>query len=111
MTQNNKTKPWTMDDLDIAIKDLKRNKSRDALGQVKELFKEEAAGEDFKLTILMLMNMIKQILQYPEVLEQCNISSIYKHKGSHKDFNSYRGVFRVSVLRSILDRLRRLLCH
>ena len=29
----------------------------------------------------------------------------FKHKGSHKDFNNYRGVFRVTVLRSVLDRL------
>ena len=105
VTAKNKTKPWTMNDLEIAIKDLSRNKSRDALGQINELFKEEAAGEDFKLAILMLMNMIKERSQFPEVLEQCNVTSIYKHKGSHKEFSNYRGVFRVTVLRSILDRL------
>ena len=66
---------------------------------------EEAAGEDFKLAILMLMNMIKERLQYPEVLEQCNVTSIYKHKGSHKEFSNYRGVFRVTVPWSILYRL------
>ena len=104
-TQNNKTDPWTMEDLENAIKDLQRNKSRDALEQANELFKEEVAGDDFKLAILKLMNMIKTRLQYPEGLEQCNITSIYKNKGSRKEFNSYRGVFRVTVLRSILDRL------
>ena len=103
--KHNKTKPWTKDDLEIVMKDLARNKSRDALGHVNELFKEEAAGSDFKLAILKLMNIIKQRLQYPDILKQCNITSIYKHKGSHKEFNSYRGVFRVTVLRSILDRL------
>ena len=51
------------------------------------------------------MNLIKHKQQYPEVLEHCNISSLYKHKGSHKDFNNYRGVFRVTVFWSILDRL------
>ena len=49
--------------------------------------------------------MIKTRLQFPECLEQCNITTIYKNKGSRKEFNSYRGVFRVTVLRSILDRL------
>ena len=105
VTKHNKTEPLTMDDLEIVMKDLARNKSRDALGHVNELFKEEAAGSDFKLAILKLMNIIKQRLQYPDILKQCNITSIYKHKGSHKEFNSYRGVFRVTVLRSILDRL------
>ena len=39
------------------------------------------------------------------MLEPCNITSLYKHKGNHKDFDYYRSVFRVAVLRSILDRL------
>ena len=38
VTANNKTNPWTMEDLNIAIKDLARNKSRDALGHINELF-------------------------------------------------------------------------
>ena len=51
------------------------------------------------------MNLIKERQEYPEALQPCNITSIYKHKGSHKDFENYRGVFRVTVFRSILDRL------
>ena len=35
----------------------------------------------------------------------CDISSIYKRKGSRNSFNSYRGIFRVTIFRSILDRL------
>ena len=104
-TKLNKTKPWNMNDLDEAIKSLDRNKSRDAIGMANELLKEEAAGSDFKLAILKLMNLIKDRLEFPEALELCNITSLYKHKGSHKDFNNYRGVFRVCVFRSILDRL------
>ena len=38
-------------------------------------------------------------------MELCNITSIYKNKGSHKDFDSYRGIFRVTVLQSILDQM------
>ena len=45
--------------------------------------------------MLELMNLIKSKHQYPEALEYCNITS-------HKDFN-YRGVFRVTVFRNILD--------
>jgi hypothetical protein len=51
------------------------------------------------------MNRIKADQKYPEALEPCNITSLYKHKGSQKDFMNYRGVFRVTVFRSILDRL------
>ena len=42
---------------------------------------------------------------FPEPLKLSNISSLYKNKGSRKDFDNYRGIFRVTILRSILDRL------
>ena len=102
-TKLNKTSPWTEEDLDQALKDLDNNKSRDALQYANELFKEGVAGSDLKL--LKFMNLIKEKQEYPEALQPCNITSIYKHKGSHKDFNNYRGVFRVTVFRRILDRL------
>ena len=104
-TQLNKTSPWTKEDLDQALKDLDNNKSRDALHYANELFKEGVAGSDLKLALLKFMNLIKDRQEYPEALQPCNITSIYKHKGSHKDFENYRGVFRVTVFRSILDRL------
>ena len=47
------------------------------------------------------MNHMKMKHEFPEVLEYCNITALYKHKGSHADFNNYRGVFRVTVLRSV----------
>ena len=99
----NKTEPWTLDDLNEAIKDLDKNKARDAIGHANEILK--CAGCDLKLAILKLMNHIKNTQTYPEAMQYCNITSLYKHKGNHKDFNNYRGVFRVTVLRSVLDRL------
>ena len=99
------TEPWTMDDLDQAVKYLDRDKARDALGHANELFKDEVACTDLKLATLRFMNHMKKNHEYPEALNQCNITSIYKQKGSHKSFENYRGVFRVTVLRSILDRL------
>ena len=105
LTRNNKSEPWIMEDLDIALKDLGDNKSIDALGHINELYKRGVAGTDLKLATLILMNLIKDHQKYPDAFKPCNITSIYKHKGSHKDMNNYRGVFRVSVLRSILDRL------
>ena len=35
----------------------------------------------------------------------CNISSIYKNKGSRNSFDNYCGIFRVPIFRTILDRL------
>ena len=104
LTEKNKTEPWTMDDLKFALKHLESDKSRDPEGYANELFKESVAGDDLLLAVLKLMNMIKEKQKYPQILEKGNITSIYKKK-SRNDFKNYRGVFRVQILRSILDRL------
>jgi hypothetical protein len=51
------------------------------------------------------MNKIKEEQEIPKTLQLCNITPIYKKKGKRNNFNSYRGIFRITVLRSILDRL------
>ena len=50
------------------------------------------------------MNGIKNQQKFPQCLQTCNITSIHKNKGSKKDFNQYRGIFRVTVFRNILDK-------
>ena len=52
----------------------------------------------------MLMNMIKERQIYPKIMENCNITSLHK-KGPKNDFANYRGVFRLPILKSILDTL------
>ena len=93
-----------MNDLDIVLKNLKNNKSRDPLGLVNELFKPSVAGTDLKQATLLLVNRIKEKQDFPETFWLCNITSIFK-KGKRCDPNNYRGVFRVIIFRSILDRL------
>ena len=51
------------------------------------------------------MNRIKAEQIYTKCLEKCNITSIWKQKGPINDFASYRGIFRVNIFRSILDKL------
>ena len=63
------------------------------------------ARDDLKLAILKLMNRIKDEQIFPESLQKCNISSIWKRKASRNNFESHGGKFRVSIFRSILDRL------
>ena len=101
----NKTPPWEMKDLDKVLKKLKKNKSRDPLGLCNELFRPGVAGDDLKLALLKLMNRMKADQIFPECLELCNISSIWKRKGLRNDFDAYRGIFRVTIFRSILDSL------
>ena len=82
-----------MEELDEAVKDLDNDESRDTLGHINELYRKGVAGTDLKLATLKLMNLLKENQKYPKALETCNITAIYKHKGSHKDMNNYRGVF------------------
>ena len=105
LASQNKTPDWTMDDLEVVLNYLKKNKSRDPHGYSNDIFKSDVAGDDFKEAILILMNRIKKEQIFPDVLEDCDISSIFKNKGSRNCFGNYRGIFRVPILRTILDRL------
>ena len=86
------------------MKELGQKKSRDADGYANEVFMLSVAGDDLQLAVLKLLNIIKDKQQFPEALTKCNITSLHK-KNARNDFENYRGVFRVSVIRSILDRM------
>ena len=105
LAERNKTPDWKMKDLELVLKHLKKQKSRDPLGLANDIFRPEVAGDDLKEAILKMMNKIKSEQCYPKCLEPCNISSIWKRKSSRNDFDFYRGIFRVTIFRSILDRL------
>ena len=51
------------------------------------------------------MNRIKREQIFPEALELCDISTIYKRRGCRNSYENYRIIFRVCISRSILDRL------
>ena len=105
LAKNNKTPPWTKTHLEKVLRQLKKNKSRDPLGLANEIFKPKVAGEDLKNGVLTLMNRIKDEQTYPKAMELCNVSPIWKQKGPRNKFSSYRDIFRVTILRSILDKL------
>ena len=99
----NITPDWTSEDVYYVITNLKKKKSRDPHGYSNELI--QYGGKDVTSAIVKLMNNIKREQTFPHCLKACNITSLYKNKGSRKDLNMYRGIFRVSIFRNILDRL------
>ena len=103
--KNTKPKPWTEDELEKVLNNLKKDKCRDPTGLINELFFTEKAGKDLKLSMLYLFNNIKETNQIPEFMKIADISSIYKGKGSKNNLKSERGIFIVSVYRSILMKL------
>ena len=98
-----KSRDWTMDDLQRAIQRLKANKCRDPLGHINELY--QYLGKDGLLSLLHLLNKIKKELLIPSKLDLSNISTIYKGKGSRRDVINLRGIFKLPILRNLLDRL------
>ena len=100
-----KTAPWNMKDLEAAIEELKKNKSRDPNGWKNELFMNEVAGNNLKISILELFNKIKSENYYPDFMRKADVTTIYKGKGSKSDLNNDRGVFVVSVFRALLMKL------
>ena len=106
-----KTKPWTMASLMSAIKLLKKNKARDPHGWANELFQDGVAGQQLKLSILHILNQMKDKNEIPEFIRKADVCTIYKGKGSKNDLLNDRGVFVVTILRSILMRLIYMDCY
>ena len=83
-SKENKTPDWDINDLDQALKDLKKNKSSDSLGHINELYKPDVIGSDLMLALLKLINKIKEQQIFSHALEACNITSIFKNKGKRQ---------------------------
>ena len=105
LVKKRKSKPWSMKDLDVVLKSLKKNKSRDPHGLINELFKPGIIGSDLKDSLLVLLNGIKSKCHLPEFIQWANITAIYKGKGEKIDLENERGIFGVTLLRSILMKL------
>ena len=103
--KTSKSEPWSIENLNKVLKSLKNNKTMDPNGMINEIFKPEVAGEDLKTGLLALFNNIKENLIVPDFMNLQNITSIYKSKGSRMDMNNERGIFILTVLKKILDKL------
>ena len=104
LAQKRQSPDWTMSDLDLALSNLKRNKSRDPEGYINEIFKLDVIGKDLKKSLLIMMNQLRRKRLIPHVMNVTNVTTVPK-KGSRLLLKNERGIFRVSVLRYILMRL------
>ena len=77
LSNRRKSQPWTLKDLDEAIKHLKRDKARDPNGLINELFKDEVAGKDFKTYLLSLFNKIREENFLPDFIQLADVATIY----------------------------------
>ena len=66
---------------------------------------EDCAGQDMEAALILLFNGIKINFEFPEYILRQNISTIFKNKGSRLEMNNERGIFILSALKKILDKL------
>ena len=105
LCEGRKSDPWKMEHLENAIKTLKKNKARDPNGWINELFRKDVAGNNLKLSMLKLFNKIKTENFIPTFMRKADITTLYKGKGSKTDLENERGIFIVSIFRSLLMKL------
>ena len=84
---------------------MKNNKARDECGLVYELFKQPYAGPDVFMSLSKLFSSIRQELVIPDFFNIMSITSLYKNRGLRSNLSNERGIFNVSKVRSIFDKL------
>ena len=72
---------------------------------INEVFKEGCAGADLKISLLELLNGIKENQIIPEYMDLSNITTIFKQNGSKLSLDSERGIFILTSFKRILDKL------
>ena len=105
LCEERKSKPWNMNELNAVLKDLKKGKSRDPNGWINEMFMEGIAGENLKISMLMYFNKMKEENRTPDFMKLADITTLYKGKGEKSSMECERGIFVVSVFRSIMMKL------
>ena len=100
-----KSKPWNGSQILSICKKLKNGKARDEHGMIFELFKPQYAGRGLISSLLLMFNKIKESQFIPDFMKVMSITSFYKNSGQKTDLANDRGVFNLSKVRSILDKL------
>ena len=100
-----KSDNWHPEDIENICKSLKKSKARDECGFIYELFKSPYAGPDVVQSLSKMFKLIKEELTIPDFFELMSITSIYKNKGVKSDLANERGIFNVSKVRSIFDKI------
>ena len=96
---------WSESEIKKVCSKLKNGKARDRDDLIFELFNPKVCGDDMSRSLQKMFNGIKNNLEVPDFMKKVAITSLYKNKGSKSDFSNQRGIFNVSKVRSILDKI------
>ena len=106
LCRRKKSLPWTLKNMNQAIKSMKNKKCRDPEGLVNEILKPGVAGLDFQMSLLSLINQCKEQLEIPHMMRKVNIALIPKTgKKDIHNINNHRGIFLIHKYRSLILRM------
>ena len=105
MSQQNKSQPFSMSELHIVLQKLKRGKARDPEGWVRELFHPSVMGNDMKISLLKMLNLLKAEGVIPQFMRRAHIATIPKKNKSRLLLKNERGIFLVNTIRGIFMKL------
>ena len=74
----NKSPCFTMEELEKGLKDLNRGKARDPHNLCAELFQIKVIGADLKLSLLQMLNEIKEQGVIPNIMRESTVTTIPK---------------------------------
>ena len=100
-----KSEDWKFGKIEKVCKKLKNGKARDQDDYIFELFKPNLAGHDVIESLMIMFNSIKREIQIPDFFQKMTITSLFKNKGLKSEFSNQRGIFNVSKVRSILEKV------
>ena len=72
---------------------------------VREIFRPEVIGEDLKISLLAMLNIIKEKGIIPSFMRKANISTIPKKNKSRLYLQNERGIFLLNIIRGIFMRI------
>ena len=102
--RQNKSELFNLSELERGLDDLNQGKARDPEGLCAELFQNQVIGKALKNSLLLLLNKIKEQGVVPNFMNVTSVTTIPK-VGSKFMLRNERGIFKVSILRTILLRL------
>ena len=93
-----------MHELETALKLPTTGKSRDHEFLKCDIFKENVIGDDLNVSIVMMLNRMKEQTYIPSCFKTSNITMLHKKKNK-LDLTNWRGIFVTSVLRILLMKM------
>ena len=105
ISDQNKSPPITMEELEYVLKVSKTGKARDPEGMVRELFRPNIIGTDLKKSLLQMLNRVKETGMFPNFMRRATIITIPKKTKSKLLLKNERGIFLVNIVRGIFMKI------